>query len=109
VTVSKVASAQAAVAALGEKLVAQATVQDADSAMPITPAPHTSLAPLVMVGTAQPGVHVIDGNTPAVQVAVATFGMYPAAQTTVHEASSAMPMVAPEQIPLAWALATVGT
>jgi hypothetical protein len=52
---------------------------------------------------------VIDGNSPAVQVAVATFGMYPAAQATAQGALSAIPMVALEpQIPSAWALATVG-
>jgi hypothetical protein len=75
VNVSNVPLVQLAVAALAVKPVSQATVQDAASAMLVTPAPQTPVeAAFVTVGKAQPGVHVMDSRIPSAQAAVAVFG-----------------------------------
>ena len=73
---------------------AQVTVQDAESAIEVTPLPQMSVAALATAGIADTrhglGSQVKVAKVPSVHVAVAMLAVYPGAQATVQDAECAI-------------------
>ena len=101
-------TSRAAVSVLGVYPVAQAPANDAESAISVTPLPHTSATALITVGNVHGrGSHVNTTESPSAQAAVSVLGVYPVSQLAVHNCPWSVSVI-PLSHTFATALITVG-
>ena len=103
--------AKASAELLAVHLAAQSTVNDAELAMLVTQLPHVSSAcVLVTEGTAQGlWMHVKNASMPNERAAMSMLAVSPAAQSTVHDAESAISATSLPQLLTACASVTEST